>query len=183
MVCVTLGASWNCRRPTSPLAQKKPKTRWNSPGLRLLRIWLCPFCTDYFELTSVMALTCKRHVQAEFGYLADIPLWKVEKPYAIDQVPGTPDGQITNIQIENHLTTIGDLRSCSVLPTLSEHSFTFLEAPSGLSVHSEEEMMTSYADEVNKLLRGIFGTDRVITYDLRVCQGCSILRFLLSLAF
>lgn len=116
-----------------------------------------------------MALACERHVQAEFGYLADIPLWKVEKPYAIDQVPGTPDGQVTNIQIENRLTSIGDLRSSSIRPTLPEHSFTFIETPSSFSGHSEEEMMTSYADEVNKLLRGMFGTDRVITYDLRVC--------------
>jgi len=118
-------------------------------------------------------IRCSHKIEASVDYIADIDLWEREKPYAIDQVPGAPSGQITNLQIESHPTIIEDLRTSLSQPTLARHSFCFLETPSDLLKYSEQEMMVPYAEEVNAMLKKTFSTNRVITYDLRLRENRS----------
>ena len=103
-------------------------------------------------------------------YIADIPLWEVEKPYAIDQVDASNiNGVITNIVFEEHESNcLYDLRGSEDQLDIFKDSFEYVKHPTQLIYLPEEEMMVPYAKEINSLLRKRFNTDRVITYDLRV---------------
>ena len=105
----------------------------------------------------------------KFKYIADIPLWEIEKPYAIDQVENVCDGMISNLQYEEHESeSLHDLRGSEDQLNIFENSFAYIKHPTDLINLPEEEMMTPYAEEINSLIKRIFNTDRVITYDLRV---------------
>ncbi|KAJ5725135.1 uncharacterized protein N7483_006492 [Penicillium malachiteum] len=107
-----------------------------------------------------------------FKYIANIPLWQSEKPYVIDQIPDIPEGSLSNLIYEDHEShSLHNLRGYEEGVNTFDNSFQFIKHPTKLTALAEEEMMVPYAEEINDLLKTIFKTDHVITYDLRSKAG------------
>jgi hypothetical protein len=107
--------------------------------------------------------------RVKFKYIANIPLWESEKPYVVDQAQGVSGGSLSNLMYEDHEShSLHDLRGYEDRLDLFEDSLQFIKHPTKLIDLPEEEMMIPYAEEINDLLKAIFKTDHVITYDLRV---------------
>ncbi|KAH6662146.1 hypothetical protein B0J14DRAFT_707764 [Halenospora varia] len=101
-------------------------------------------------------------------FIKDLPLYKEEKPFAIDQLLPNADFPITNIEYEKHEIQVHDIRDDESKPKFDTHSFCYVNHPSKFShLKTEEEMMWPYAKETTDLLKEKFGTDRAICFDLR----------------
>ena len=69
----------------------------------------------------------------KFKYIADIPLWEIEKPYAIDQVENVCDGMISNLQYEEHESeSLHDLRGSEDQLNIFDNSFAYIKHPTDL---------------------------------------------------
>lgn len=102
-------------------------------------------------------------------FIKDLPLYKEEKPFAIDQLLPNTDFPITNIEYEKHEIQVHDVRDDESKPEFDTHSFCYVNYPSKFGhLKTEEEMMWPYAKETTDLLKEKFGTDRAICFDLRV---------------
>ena len=117
-----------------------------------------------------MSSESKASFAAFVDYTANLDLYKSEKPYELYQVEGLSQAEMTNVVYEptDISSQLEDIRGREADFTLQEHSFCFIKHTSKIPITTEDDMMHPYANEVNSLLKEVFGSSHAICYDLRV---------------
>jgi len=147
---------------------------------------------------SIMAIPSNLNntKQIEFLYIVPNHLFEVEKPYNINRLPTSsssivysPEPEIppTNIFFESFPTEVTDLRSHQQfdLPDSDLETDGFIYAPFTSSLYMkptyERESMIAYSKEMVDCLEKHVNADRIICYDMRVCdESASEISFLQS---
>jgi hypothetical protein len=115
-----------------------------------------------------------RPTTARLYYLADLPIYKTNKPVQI--VPGFADFEHTsNVKLEpGPEETINDVRGRESEFTLERNGFQYLHAPTRIEdFASKDALETDYLKECERLLRReVPGVDEVVFFDARVCLSC-----------
>ena len=91
-----------------------------------------------------------------------------ERPfsYQFDPPPGVP---VRNGQYDAHFVTIGDARPLAASLSLDVEGFALLRAPSALETFDDETSIWAvYYPEVERLIAGVTGAARVVTFDHNV---------------
>ena len=107
--------------------------------------------------------------EIDLEHLADISLYKEEKPYYLAQVPGYGTGEASNLQYSIFRgIKLYDVRGHEDKFRCDTHSFEFKHLPSRVKYQSDKEAV-EYMRETVDFVKSYFSADRVICYDIRVC--------------
>jgi hypothetical protein len=119
-----------------------------------------------------------RDVEVGLTHLADIPLWKHEKPYQVDIKGLDPKIPRTNCLYTEHQVKILDGRAGGTAFGLDttgfvylKHSSKFLPTISQLREPDPTAAFTPYLRETMELVREHTGAEKVITIDWRVSRA------------
>jgi hypothetical protein len=108
-------------------------------------------------------------------YLADLDVYKREKPYRLSQLPGQESLEVSNLEysIQEDIT-IYDVRGHGKEFSLSTTSFQFEHSPSQVVMDKSEEADTAYIRETIELVKRLLNPERIVCYDIRVSPSdCS----------
>lgn len=119
--------------------------------------------------TLATEMTAMSYTQASMNFIADLPLYKTEKPYNC-QAKQLPGGEVSNLVFETRTgVPVQDVRGSEHDFTLQEHGFTFIDHDSTVKGDvGSTEFLYAYLEETVDLIRNLYNTDKVTCYDLRV---------------
>lgn len=108
------------------------------------------------------------------NFIADIPLYKTEKPYKLFHYDILPDGQpMTNMQLEFHDDVlVEDVRGREENFTIDANSFAWINYPTKVppEMQGSNEGIERYCKEIVELLETVFEPELVVLYDYRVSR-------------
>lgn len=94
---------------------------------------------------------------------------QISRIYEGDQQPTDKNSHITPTYTKIHDIPIQDLRGQENKVNLQEHGFQYLKISQNSSIHPfEDSNISSYLEEVTKLVKTELKADAVICYDYRV---------------
>jgi hypothetical protein len=123
-------------------------------------------------------------MKATLSFIADLPLYEVEKPYELwlppEQLP--EDIPITNCQwIRQPDIEITDLRKDGIVFALDTTGFKYLQDPLDFELKGEDllsatesENLVRYLNNTINLVKKEFGAEKAICFDWRVRKRGSI---------
>ncbi|KAL6837240.1 hypothetical protein V8C40DRAFT_260264 [Trichoderma camerunense] len=101
-------------------------------------------------------------------YIADLDLYKLEKPYFLTQIPGFEAEESTNLKYSTKDgITLSDCRGHESEFTLDTHSFSFDRVPLSVDYDKTTQADTKYMRDMVEYAQERFQADRVICYDIR----------------
>ena len=110
-------------------------------------------------------------IQGAIDFLADIELYKFEKPFAALVSPGTQvtDDQLNNLQWETHNDiVIDDIRGREDQFTLENCGFQLLKSPARNLSFAVVEDIENYKRETEVVLGNLLGASSVYCWEARV---------------
>lgn len=110
--------------------------------------------------------------KSEAWFLAELDLYKTEKPYRLRF--NSPDPSVARTNIKNTPATIEvhDIRSYSEPLSYSRNGFTTMKAHGALTAEDsadEEKVKTLYLQSLKPVLCDFFGTPNVVILEYVVC--------------
>jgi hypothetical protein len=110
---------------------------------------------------AAVAASAPPVIRAPLSYLAEGEGAPVH--YAFEPPPGEP---WENVRYDERLTEIGDARHASQRPWVHREGFELWDAPTGLRDHRDEEQIYRvYYPELERLVLGVTGGQRVYVFD------------------
>jgi hypothetical protein len=109
---------------------------------------------------------------AEIEFLADLPIYHVEKPYLCllspDQKIDPDQVRLDNLEFEKHSNIkVEDIRNHPEL-RIEDCGFEYIQHKSAISEFSSAADVDAYERETEGLLRDRFAAVKVLTYELRL---------------
>jgi len=119
-------------------------------------------------------------IRATLQFVADIPLYEVEKPYMVlpgrDQDIDPEDERLSNLKFESHDNIlIEDMRNMRAL-SLSGNGFEYLQHKSQIHTFQEPGDVKDYKHETQEMLAARFDAVKVITYEVRLRKNQTFAR-------
>ncbi len=114
------------------------------------------------------------NVSVSLEYIANLDLYKTEKPYNVLCKPSehVPTGQESNIQTQWHDDVrIEDVRSYMDHLSFREEGFRYLVHDTKLGTRFDGQDVLDDLEEMTEALRKELGAEKALCYDMRVCLG------------
>lgn len=112
------------------------------------------------------------NITATLSFLANLPLYRVEKPYVIIPEAGREDiglDDLTNVETEKHeAIEITDIRDSISTFKLDTHGFQILPHTTKYPRLDKLPQCKGYQKEMSDLLEKHLGAEHVVTWDLKV---------------
>jgi hypothetical protein len=110
-------------------------------------------------------------ISTSIEHLADLELYKTEKPYAVilRQSDWNESIVTNNLQFELHNNVVvKDIRGRENEFALDTHGFAIMHHRSSLSQFETWDDVRYYQKETQQFLTKLFDAERVVTYDVKV---------------
>lgn len=115
-------------------------------------------------------------VNSSLEFLADLPMYKNEKPYQIfphiNSGWKAEDPALKNMEWQSHNVRIHDMRGVPELG-LEKSAFEVVEHVSASVAAWNPDKISAYLQETETLLKSFFGAEVIICYDYTVKQSKS----------
>lgn len=102
------------------------------------------------------------------SYLRDIEKYRTEKPFNLS-FSKYHDGIVTNVEQEDRLVEVHDVRGKESDFTCTSHSFSYRTFPTKYPIDGTEAQTFQHLEEAQQFLKQEFDAVEVICYDIRVC--------------
>ncbi|CAN9353351.1 unnamed protein product [Alternaria alternata] len=106
-----------------------------------------------------------------FEYIADIDLYKKERPFQLLRTPSEqiPTGKLSNIQTVWHGgVEVEDVRPYKESLSFNKEGFIVLDHASSVGTRTQEDLMKKDLEDMTELLRVELQADKTICYDVRM---------------
>jgi hypothetical protein len=113
-----------------------------------------------------------------FEYIADINLYKKERPFQLLCTPSEqiPTGKLSNIQTVWHSgVEVEDVRSYKESLSFHKEGFIVLEHASSIGTRTQDDLMKKDLEDMTELLRVELQAEKTICYDVRVSFASSFI--------
>lgn len=115
-------------------------------------------------------------VNVQLNHLADIPLWKKEKPFELNLTGLNSQEPRTNCEYTQQNVGIRDLRTLSLEPSIDTTGFKFIKHVSTclpsfetLSNEGDSSAIVPYLEETVDLVKNELHAEKAFAIDWRVC--------------
>ena len=105
--------------------------------------------------------------RVRFNHIVDDDRYQWEKPYVLAQMPNLPDGEETNVEVEQGTHLVKDIRGSEDRLSLDEDLFAYIQHESKTLDFWSSSSIEPYVEEMCQVVKKYTGTKKAICYDFR----------------